>query len=132
MDEITGPGDRWFWFRRIPLYDQGIDRGGGNAPVADVEKLLFETPATVTDKEVLATARLNARVKAFAGRELSNDILEQINEAIADETDRLVAEGVLPDRPDWLAVIFRRRLYVAFGSGAVQQLSRELKQMGAD
>ena len=49
----------------------------------------------------------------------------------ADETDRLIAEGVLPDRPDWVAVIFRRRLYVAFGSRAVQPLSRELKQMGA-
>jgi hypothetical protein len=99
--------------------------------VADLQKLLFDTPAQVTDKEILATARLNARVRAFAGRELCEDIVERINEAVADETDRLVAEGVLPARPDWLAVIVRRRLYVAFGSSAVQQLSRELKQMGA-
>jgi hypothetical protein len=38
---------------------------------------------------------------------------------------------VLPERPDWLAVIVRRRLYVAFGASAVQQLSRELREMGA-
>jgi hypothetical protein len=62
---------------------------------------------------------------------LSDDILTQINEAVADEADQLIAEGVLPDRPDWLAVIFRRRLYVAFGSRAMQQPSRELRQMGA-
>jgi hypothetical protein len=98
--------------------------------MADLQKLLFENPARVTDKEVLATARLNARVKAFAGHELSNDILERINDAVADETSQLIAEGVLQEKPDWLAVIVRRRLYVAFGSGAVQQLSRELKQMG--
>jgi hypothetical protein len=102
-----------------------------NAHVADLQKLFFANQALVTDKEILATARLNARVKAFAGRELSDDILGRINEAIADETDQLIAEGVLPGRPDWLAVIVRRRLYVAFGSSAVQQLSRELKQMGA-
>ena len=102
-----------------------------NVPVADLQKLLFETQAKVTDREILATARLNARVKAFAGHELSDDIVERINKAIADETDLLIAEGVLPDRPDWLAVIFRRRLHVAFGSRAVQQLSRELKQAGA-
>jgi hypothetical protein len=47
---------------------------------------------------------------------LSDDILIQINKAIADEADQLTADGVLPDRPDWLAVIFRRRLYVAFGT----------------
>ena len=99
--------------------------------MADLQKLLFETQSKVTDREILATARLNARVKAFAGRELSDDIVEQINEAVADETDLLIAEGVLRERPDWLAVIVRRRLYVAFGTGAVQQLSRELKQMGA-
>jgi hypothetical protein len=98
--------------------------------MADLQKLLFENPARVTDKDVLATARLNARVKAFAGHELSNDILERINDAVADETSQLIAEGVLQEKPDWLAVIVRRRLYVAFGSGAVQQLSRELKQMG--
>ena len=102
-----------------------------NAPVADLQKLFFETRAQVSDKEILATARLSARVKAFAGRELSDDIVDRINEAVADEAAQLVAEGVLPGRPDWLAVIVRRRLYVAFGSSAVQQLSRELKQMGA-
>jgi hypothetical protein len=102
-----------------------------DAHMADLQKLIFDVKAQVTDKEILATARLNARVKAFAGRELSDDIIEQINEAVADETDRLVAEGVLADRPDWLAVIVRRRLYVAFGTGAVQQLSRDLKQMRA-
>lgn len=99
--------------------------------MADLQKLLFETRANVTDKEILATARLNARVKVFAGRELADDIIDQINAAVADETDRLIAEGVLPERPDWLAVIVGRRLHVAFGSRAVQQLSRELKQMGA-
>jgi hypothetical protein len=102
-----------------------------NAPVADLQKLFFQTRAQVTDKEILATARLNARVKAFAGRDLCDDIVERINKAVADEADQLVAEGVLPGRPDWLAVIVNRRLYVAFGSSAVQQLSRELKQMGA-
>ncbi len=99
--------------------------------MANLQKLLFDTPARVTDKEVLATARLNARVKAFAGRELSDDILRQINQAVAEESDQLIADGILRDRPDWLAVIFRRRLYVAFGGGAVQRLSRELKEMGA-
>ncbi len=99
--------------------------------MADLQKLFFETPATVSDREVLATARLTARVKAFAGRELAEGIGAQINAAIADEAARLVAEGILPERPDWLAVIFRRRLHVAFGSRAVQQLSRELKRMGA-
>jgi hypothetical protein len=99
--------------------------------VTDLQKLFFETRTKVSDKEVLATARLNARVKAFAGRELSDDIVEQINAAVAEEADLLVREGVLPERPDWLAVIVRRRLYVAFGTSAVQQLSRELKEMGA-
>ena len=108
-----------------------MNRPDGSDTMADLQKLLFETRATVTDREILATARLSARVKAFAGRELSDDLLQRINEAIASETAELIAEGVLPERPDWLAVIVRRRLYVAFGSGAVQQLSRELKQMGA-
>lgn len=99
--------------------------------MADLQKLLFETRATVSDREILATARLNARVRAFAGQELSDDVLERINHAVADELDRLIEEGVLRERPDWLAVIFRRRLYVAFGHGAVQQLSRDLKHMGA-
>jgi hypothetical protein len=99
--------------------------------MADLQKLLFETRTKVTDREILATARLNARVKVFAGRELADDIIDQINAAVADETDRLIADGVLRERPDWLAVIVQRRLHVAFGSRAVQQLSRELKQMGA-
>lgn len=99
--------------------------------MADLHKLLFETPATVTDREVLATARLNARVKEFAGQVLEDGIIDRINDAIADEADRLVADGVLHKRPDWLAVLVSRRLYVAFGSEAVQQLSRELRRMGA-
>jgi hypothetical protein len=109
-----------------------IDRQGPEAvgTVADLHKLLFETPARITDREVLATARLNARVKAFAGHALSDDVLARINAAVAEEADQLVTEGVLRERPDWLAVIVRQRLYVAFGSRAVHQLSRELKQMG--
>ncbi len=101
--------------------------------MADLHKLLFETPAKVSDREILATARLNARVKEFAGRELddSSNVMEQINQAIADEADRLIAEGVLHERPDWLAALVSRRLYVAFGARAVQHLSRELKRMGA-
>jgi hypothetical protein len=98
--------------------------------MADLQKLLFETPAKVSDKEILATARLNARVKTFAGQALSDDVLVQINEAVTDEADRLIADGVLRERPDWLAVIVGRRLHVAFGSSAVQQLSRELKRTG--
>ena len=99
--------------------------------MADLQKLLFETQAKVTDREILATARLNARVKTFAGRELSDDIVDQINKAVAAEADLLIAEGVLSGRPDWLAVIVGRRLHVAFGAGAVQHLSRELTQKGA-
>lgn len=99
--------------------------------MADLQKLFFETRANVSDREVLATARLNASVKAFAGQELSDDVMDRINQAVANEIDRLIKEGVLFERPDWLAVVFRRRLYVAFGSGAVQQLSRDLKDMGA-
>ncbi len=99
--------------------------------MADLQKLLFETKATVTDREVLATARLNACVRVFAGQELSEGVIDRINAAVAEETDRLIADGVLHERPDWLAVIYRRRLYVAFGAPAVQQLSRELKEMGA-
>ncbi|HET7882139.1 MAG TPA: hypothetical protein VFL55_14725 [Acetobacteraceae bacterium] len=99
--------------------------------MADLQKLLFETRSKVSDREVLATARLNARVKVFAGRELSDAVTDEINAAVADEVDKLMAEGVLREKPDWLAVIVRRRLYVAFGARAVQQLSRELKEMGA-
>ena len=99
--------------------------------MVDLHKLLFETPAKVSDREVLATARLNARVKVFAGQEIADDVIGRINEAVIDEADRLIAEGVLHERPDWLAAIVSRRLYVAFGSEAVQHLSRELKRMGA-
>lgn len=99
--------------------------------MTDLHKLLFETPAKVTDREVLATARLNACVKPFAGQVLEDGIIDRINAAIADEADQLVADGVLRERPDWLAVLVSRRLYVAFGSKAVQELSRELRRMGA-
>ena len=61
---------------------------------------------------------------------LSDDIVDQINAAVADETVRLIAEGVPSERPDWLAVIVRRRLYIACGRSAAQQLSHELKEMG--
>src|SRR3981081_2374859 len=98
--------------------------------MADLQKLLFETPAKVSDREILATARLNACVKMFAGRELSEDVTDQVNAAVAGEGDRLIVEGWLRPAPAWLAVILRRRLYVAFGSGAVQQLSRDLRDMG--
>lgn len=99
--------------------------------MVDLHKLLFETPAKVGDREVLATARLNACVKAFAGRELSDEVMHQINQDIADEMDRLISEGILRERPAWLAVFVRRRLYVAFGASAVQQLSRDLKDAGS-
>jgi hypothetical protein len=99
--------------------------------MTDLQKLLFETKAKVSDREVLATARLNARVKVFAGQEIADDVIDKINKAIADEADLLIAEGVLQERPDWLAALVSRRLYVAFGSRAVQHLSRELKRMEA-
>jgi hypothetical protein len=99
--------------------------------MVDLHKLLFETPSTVSDREVLATARLNARVKAFAGRQLNDDVLGEINADIADEMDRLIQEGVLHERPDWLAVMVGRRLHVAFGASAVQRLSHDLKRSGS-
>jgi hypothetical protein len=99
--------------------------------MTDLHKLLFETPARISDREVLAIARLNACVKAFAGQELTGNVMNRINAAISAEADRLVAEGILRERPDWLAAIVSRRLYVAFGSSAVQQLSRDLRRMGA-
>jgi hypothetical protein len=98
--------------------------------MADLQKLLFETKARVSDREILATARLNARVKEFAGREVTDDIVDQVGAAIAEEADRLIAEGVLRKRPDWLAVVVRRRLWVALGANAVHQLSRELREAG--
>jgi hypothetical protein len=99
--------------------------------MADLQKLFFETPATVSDREILATARLNACVREFLGKELDEGIIDRIKQAVADEADKLINDGVLTKRPDWLAVLFRRRLHVAFGSGAVQQLSRELREKGA-
>jgi hypothetical protein len=79
---------------------KGLAESEENVPMADLQKLFFETRAQITDKEILATARLNARVRAFAGRELSDGIVEQINEAVADEAEQLIAEGILPGRPD--------------------------------
>jgi hypothetical protein len=99
--------------------------------MADLHHLFFEQKARVTDREVMATARLNASVKPFAGRPLSEDIIEQVNAAIAAEVDRLISDGVLRSRPDWLAVLVKRRLHVAFGAKAVQQLCRELQEQGA-
>ncbi len=99
--------------------------------MADLQKLLFDDPANISDREVLATARLNARVKVFAGQTIDDAVIARINEAIAEESDKLVAEGVLHERPDWLAALVSRRLYVAFGTSAVQHLARELKEMNA-
>ena len=98
--------------------------------MTDLHKLLFETQAKITDKEVLATARLNACLKPFAGQEITDDIVQRIEIAICNEADRLIAHGVLKQRPDWLAVVVRRRLHVAFGAAAVQQLSKELRAAG--
>ena len=98
--------------------------------MTDLHKLLFETKATVTDREILATARLNACLKPFAGQEITDDIVPRIEIAIREEADRLIEDRVLQQRPDWLAVVVGRRLHVAFGTKAVQQLSRELKQAG--
>jgi hypothetical protein len=111
--------------------EQGKQGSSEVGAMADLQKLLFETPARVSDREILVAARLSARVKAFAGHGISEDLMDRINEAIAEEADRLIAEGVLRARPDWLAALVNGRLHVAFGSRAVQQLSRELKRMGA-
>jgi hypothetical protein len=82
------------------LMTSALPEAKENAPVVDLQKLLSGRPATVTDTEILATARLNAWVKAFTDRVLSDDILMQITEVIANEADQLIADGVLPDRPD--------------------------------
>lgn len=76
---------------------------GGRGPATGLPRGLPESaPARVLRRPGRrATTRLNARVKAFAGHVLSDDILTQINEAVADEADQLIADGVLPDRPDW-------------------------------
>lgn len=99
--------------------------------MADLQKLFFGAKSRMTDREVLATARLNARVRAFAGQEVTDDVVARVNAAVAEEADQLIADGVLRERPDWLAVVYRRRLYVAFGASAVQKLSRDLRDMGA-
>jgi hypothetical protein len=99
--------------------------------MADLQKLFFGEKSRMTDREVLATARLNARVRAFAGQEVTDDVVARVNAAVAEEADQLIADGVLRERPDWLAVVYRRRLYVAFGASAVQKLSRDLRDMGA-
>jgi hypothetical protein len=99
--------------------------------MVDLQRLLFETRVKVSDREVLATARLSASVKVFAGRELTDGILGEVEAATCSEADRLVADGVLTARPDYLAALVRRRLHVAFGTRAVQQLSRELREMDA-
>ena len=78
--------------------------------MADLQKLLFEIRATVSDREVLATSRLSASVKVFAGRELTDGILGEVAAAIRAEADRLVADGELTERPDYLAAVVRRRL----------------------
>lgn len=98
--------------------------------MADLMKLFFEDKARVTDREVLATARLNACVRAFMGQGITEDTVTRINQAVADESAKLVAEGILPKPPDWLATLVGRRLWVAFGTDAVIQLSKELKQRG--
>ena len=129
-------------FRRRPLICPGVPlliradlgfvvRRIGRDAMADLQKLLFDTKARISDTEILAAARLNACVRVFAGRELSDDLIEHINEAVSKEATQLIAEGVLRERPDWLAVIVGRRLHVAFGSHAVQQLCRDLRDAGA-
>ncbi len=99
--------------------------------MVDPRKLPSETPSTVSDREVMAATRLNARVKAFAGRSLDDDVIEQINAAVVDEMDRLVQEGVLRERPGWLAALVGGKLHVAFGTSAVQRLSQDLKCSGS-
>ena len=99
--------------------------------MADLQKLLFESRARISDREVLATARLTARVKAFAGQEITDDMTATINAAVVEEIDRLIAEGILQARPDWLVALVGRRLHAAFGTDAVQKLSRELQEMRA-
>jgi hypothetical protein len=106
------------------LRDAEVDRD-----MADLQRLLFETGAKVNDRDVLATARLTASVKVFAGREQTDSILCEVEAAICAEADRLVADGVLTARPDYLAALVRRRLHVTFGTRAVQQLSHEQREM---
>lgn len=98
--------------------------------MADLQRLFFDEKSRVTDRELFVTARLNAVVRQFAGQELTDDITARINAAIADEMDRLIAEGRLRERPDWLAVLVKRRLHVAFGAKAVRQLCQELRDQG--
>lgn len=99
--------------------------------MADLQRLFFDEKSRITDRELLVTARLNTVVRQFAGQELTDDVTERINAAIATEMDTLIAEGKLRERPDWLAVLVKRRLHVAFGSKAVHRLCRELREQGA-
>jgi hypothetical protein len=70
MDEITGLSRSLVLVPAVLHLMTGTKtEAGENASVADLPKLPFETQAKVTDEEILAIARLNARVKAFAGRE---------------------------------------------------------------
>lgn len=99
--------------------------------MADLQRLFFDEKSRVTDRELHVTARLNAVVRQFAGQVLTDDVTERINAAIAAEMDSLIAEGKLRERPDWLAVLVKRRLHVAFGAKAVRQLCQELREQGA-
>ena len=98
--------------------------------MTDLQKLFFEDEAKVSDKEMLVAARLNGRVRVFLGKPLSGTTLDEVGQAIVEEMDRMVAERVLRKPIDWLAVVVKRRLQVAYGSRAVQQLSRELREQG--
>ena len=62
--------------------DGNIPESGEAGTMADLQKLFFGEKSRVTDREVLATARLNARVQAFAGREVTDDVVDQINAAV--------------------------------------------------
>ena len=99
--------------------------------MADLHRLLFEDKATVSDREVFVTARLNGCLRPFVGRQLDESTFTEVKGAIVDEMDRLIDEGVMTRHLDWLAAVVGRRLYVAYGSKAVQQLSRELRDQGA-
>ena len=74
---------------------------------------------------------MTAVLKPFMETETSDVIPPGIEAAVLGEFDRLVREGVIDRRPDWLAVLHGGRLNVAFGTEAVIGLSRELKRTGA-
>lgn len=94
--------------------------------MADLQRLFFDQTAKVSDREVLVAARLNARVKRLMGEKLTEELAARVNAAVLDEMDRLIEDGLLRRRIDWLAVLVGGRLQVAFGTRAVLQLSREL------